>query len=96
MIDKLIVMSQREHLLSFRVSFNVALLQAKTFVHLKKTPALQASFDFKSDFQQEKFPGTFKKQAPNSWRGFLYIYLLSFPRFWTFCFEWFAFLFLMA
>ena len=46
MIEKLIVMSQREHLLSFRVSFNIALLQAKTFVHLKKMPALQTSFDF--------------------------------------------------
>ena len=29
MIDKLIVMSQKEHLLSFLVSFNMALLQAK-------------------------------------------------------------------
>ena len=46
MIDKLIVMSQRKHLLSLRVSFNMVLLQAKTFVHLKKTPALQARFDF--------------------------------------------------
>ena len=33
---------------------------------------------------------------PDSWRGFLYIYLLLFPRFWTFCIDWFAFLFLMA
>ena len=24
---------------------------------------------------------------PGSWRGFLYIYLLTFPRFWTFCIE---------
>ena len=29
---------------------------------------------------------------PDSWRGFLHIYLLSFPRFWTFCIDWFAFL----
>ena len=27
---------------------------------------------------------------PDSWRGFLYIYLLSFPGFWTFCINWFA------
>ena len=27
---------------------------------------------------------------PDSWRGFLYIYLLSFPRFSTFCIDWFA------
>ena len=33
---------------------------------------------------------------PDSWRGFLYICLLSFPRFWTFFIEWFAFLFLRA
>ena len=46
MIDKLIVMSQKEHLLSFRVSFNMALLQAKKSMHLKKTRALLASFEF--------------------------------------------------
>ena len=28
----------------------------------------------------------------SSSEGFLYIYLLSFPRFWTFCIDWFAFL----
>ena len=33
---------------------------------------------------------------PESWRGLLYIYLLSFPRFWTLCFEWYPFLFLMV
>ena len=33
---------------------------------------------------------------PGCWWGLLYIYLLSFPRFWTFCIEWFAFLFFMA
>ena len=37
---------------------------------------------------------------PDFWRGFyMYIYqmdLLSFPRFWTFCIDWFAVLFLMA
>ena len=33
---------------------------------------------------------------PDSWQGFLYIYLLSLPGHWTFCFDWFAFLFLMA
>ena len=33
---------------------------------------------------------------PDSWRGFLHIYLLSFPRFWTFCIDWFAFLRLIA
>ena len=27
----------------------------------------------------------------DSWRGFLYICLLSFPRFWTFFIDWFAF-----
>ena len=30
---------------------------------------------------------------PNSWRGFMFIYLLSFPRFWTLCVDWFPFLF---
>ena len=30
---------------------------------------------------------------PKSWRGSLYIYLLSFPRFWTLSIEWFWFLF---
>ena len=30
---------------------------------------------------------------PKSWRGSLYIYLLSFPRFWTLSVEWFWFLF---
>ena len=29
----------------------------------------------------------------DSWRVFLFIHLLSFPRFWTFSIEWFAFLF---
>ena len=33
---------------------------------------------------------------PESWRGLLYIYLLSFPRFWTFCFEWYGFLSFMV
>ena len=33
---------------------------------------------------------------PDSWRGLLRIYLLLFPRFWTFCIEWFAILFLIA
>ena len=33
---------------------------------------------------------------PDSWQGFLFIYLLSFPRFRTFCIDWFVFLFLMA
>ena len=33
---------------------------------------------------------------PDSWQGFLFIYLLSFLRFRTFCIDWFAFLFLMA
>ena len=33
---------------------------------------------------------------PDSWRSFLYTHLLSFSRFWTFCIEWFAILFLMA
>ena len=33
---------------------------------------------------------------PDSWQGFLYIYLLSFPRFRPFCTDWFAVLFLMA
>ena len=32
----------------------------------------------------------------SSWRGLLYIYILSFPKFWTLCFEWYAFLFLMV
>ena len=32
---------------------------------------------------------------PDSWQGFLFIYLLSFPRFRTFSIDWFAFLFLM-
>ena len=36
------------------------------------------------------------KTKSHSWRGFLYIYILSFPRFWTFCIEWFAFLFLIS
>ena len=30
---------------------------------------------------------------PKSWRGSLYIHLLSFPRFWTLSIEWFWFLF---
>ena len=29
---------------------------------------------------------------PNSWRGFMFIYLLLFPRFWTLCVDWFPFL----
>ena len=33
---------------------------------------------------------------PDSRRRFLYIYLLPFPRFWTFCIDQFAFLFLMV
>ena len=33
--------------------------------------------------------------GPDSWWGFLYIRLI-FPRFWTFCIEWFAFLFSLA
>ena len=33
---------------------------------------------------------------PSSRPGFLYIYLLSFPRFWTFCIDRLEFLFLMA
>ena len=33
---------------------------------------------------------------PDSWQGFLFIYLLPFPTFRTFCIDWFAFLFLMA
>ena len=32
----------------------------------------------------------------DSWRGLLHIYLLLFPRFWTFCIEWFAILFLIS
>ena len=33
---------------------------------------------------------------PESWQCVLYIHLLSFPRFYTFCIEWFAFIFLIA
>ena len=33
---------------------------------------------------------------PDSWQGFLYIYLLSLPRLRTSCFDWFAFSFLMG
>ena len=35
---------------------------------------------------------------PDSWLGLLYVssYIVSFPRFWTFCIEWFTFLVLMA
>ena len=33
---------------------------------------------------------------PDSWQGYFFIYLLSFPRFRTFSIDWFAFLFLMA
>ena len=33
---------------------------------------------------------------PDSWQGFLYIYLLSFPRFQTFCIKRFPFLFLLS
>ena len=33
---------------------------------------------------------------PDSWQGFLYIYLFSFPRFQSFCIEWFASLFFIA
>ena len=33
------------------------------------------------------------RRLPKSWRGSFYIYLLSFPRFWTLSVEWFWFLF---
>ena len=33
------------------------------------------------------------RQRPDFWLGVLYIDLLSFPRFWTFCIEWFRFYF---
>ena len=33
---------------------------------------------------------------PDSWQGLSHIYLLLFPRFWTFCIKWFAILFLIA
>ena len=43
-------------------------------------------------FGLDVFPNI--SHRPDSWRGFLYIYFLSFSRFWTFCIDWFTFSFI--
>ena len=65
-----------------------------------KTTIFQCKTD-KTDLKNDQFILTKKPKIygilhrPDSWWGFLYIRLI-FPRFWTFCIEWFAFLFSLA
>ena len=90
-----------------KCNFNICEFLNNEFTHVLENSKTDVSVGFRRlwcltkpyKFGYNAFPNISHNETshrPESWRGLLYIYLLSFPRFWTLCFEWYAFLFLIV